>query len=121
MTTSTGQDTADHRDSAEDARVAALVRSWARDIADAIASANRAAAILGELQNCDDELFESAAASDAREALATAQRHLWNASGIAAGRLKLVEQAERDAEIVRLRERNTELERLLAATTAKEN
>jgi anti-sigma-K factor RskA len=111
-------DDAEYRDPDADARVAALVRRWAQAIATARDSATQAQAILAELANCDDELFESSAAADAHKSLTETLSHLWRAGSVAAGRLKLVEHAERDAEIKRLRERNAELERRLAQGAA---
>ena len=98
----------------EDARIAQLVRRWAQTIAAALDSAGKALAIIRDLERCDGELFESSAATNATAALNEAWERLYAAGGIARSRLKLVEEAERDAELERLRAEVGQLQRRLA-------
>jgi hypothetical protein len=91
------------------ARVAGLVRRWVRTIAAAASSVGQAQIILAELEDCDEELAGGTPADDATRALREAWRQLNFAVDVARDRLRLVEYAEKDTELDRLRAEVAEL------------
>lgn len=98
-----------------DARVKALAVRLAHAEAESARShAQLAQSALRQLAGIDEELG-TADENDAREALIHAQASLAIAERVAAARLKPITDAERDAELGRLRARTAELERLRAA------
>lgn len=103
-----------------DAEVTALVKRWPQAIKAASDTTLKAFEIwerLGsERDGIDPELFETEAGATAGQALMTARQQLHRAAEIAASRLKLVEDAERDAELIRLRAENAELRARLEGT-----
>ena len=84
-------------------RITSLVKRWPSAIDEASEGVTAALAILGELMNCDAGTWDSAAGGEAERVLTEAQWKLHRVAGLAADRLKLVEDAEKDAELIRLR------------------
>jgi len=98
--------------------ITVLVKRWPQAIETARKAVQSARRILDELMCCDVEMFDSSAGDEATEALREALRRLDSAGVIARNRLKPIEEAEKNAELDRLRARNAELERQLAESEA---
>ena len=95
-------------------RITSLVKRWPSAIDDAREGVKGALAILGALMNCDAETFDGAAGAEAETVLGEARQRLNRAAGLAADRLKPIEDAEKDAELARLRAENEALRTALA-------
>jgi hypothetical protein len=91
-------------------RITVLVKRLPRAIETARKAAKDARDVLAELIGCGDEELDTHADDDLR----VAWQRLNSAAVMARERLKLIEDAERDAELTRLRARNAELEQMLA-------
>jgi hypothetical protein len=97
---------------AEEARITALVKRWPVAITVARESVREAQEILGDLDDCEE--LPAGHAQEARRLLGSASGSLYDAEQIAASRLRTVEDAERDAELTRLRAENSRLAAALA-------
>lgn len=84
-------------------RVASQVRRWVSAVDDAGSAILDAQRLRTELAGTDHEFDEAAESQAAKMFLAEAWSAVSRTRGIAADRLKLVEDAEKDAELARLR------------------
>jgi len=100
-----------------DAETVRLVKQWPHAISTALAAVAEAQAVLGRLQIIDPELAESREADEAGENLGDAAHYLKEAAAVAAARHRTVTDAERDAELIRLRAENSLLAAALAEAT----
>jgi len=99
-----------------DAQITELVKQWPPAIGTARKAVQDARLILAELMRLDVEMFDGSAGNEAEQALTGAAHQLHSAEAIARDRLKLVEDAEKDAELARLRAENKALKLALAGT-----
>jgi hypothetical protein len=90
-------------------QVAVVTRQWVQALRDTKTAVAEAQRLRGRLTDVDWEFSESSEGDAAREHLADAWQSVSDVTSIAADRLKPIEDAEKDAEIERLRAEIAEL------------
>ncbi len=102
-------------------RITSLVKRWPSAIEDAREGVQGALAIFGELMKCDVETFDSAWSGEAETVLREAWQRLNQAFILAGERLRPIEDAEKDAELARLRAEVASLRQSLAGAHGAED